>query len=67
MKFRLQIQLFLVLLAKLQAKANKCDSKQIIFCCIVISEIISLRHVFATLSLFEKHSTTCVITVINGL
>lgn len=67
MMFRLQTLLFFLMLAKLQAKANKCDSKEIIFCCIMISGIISLRHVFATFSLFEKHSTTCVIIVINGL
>lgn len=44
-KFRLQI-LFFLMLAKLQVNANKCYSKEILFCCIMLSEIISLRHAF---------------------
>lgn len=71
MTFRLQTLLFFffffLMLAKLQAKANRNDSKEIIFCCITMSEIISPGRVFAAFSLFEKHSTTCVITVRNGL
>jgi len=37
---------FFLMLVKLQVKANKCDSREIIFCCIMISEMMSLRHLF---------------------